>query len=53
MCENDLALPPPLQTLFAGKVAGPYNTYSLPSTQSPFLSMPNRTVEEIQKIIVA
>lgn len=53
MCENDIALPLPFQKLFAGKVAGPNNTYSLPSSHSPFLSMPDRTVDVIRMIIVA
>lgn len=41
------------QALFAGKVAGPDNTYFLPSLHSPFLSMSTRTVKVIQNITLA
>ncbi|CAI7574400.1 unnamed protein product [Penicillium pancosmium] len=52
LCENDRALPPPFQELFASKVAGPANTYRLPSSHSPFLSMPDRLAETLRKAAV-
>ncbi|KAJ5965678.1 hypothetical protein N7481_012392 [Penicillium waksmanii] len=52
LCKNDRALPPPFQELFASKVAGPENTYRLPSSHSPLLSMPDRLVETLKKVTV-
>ncbi|KAJ5768292.1 hypothetical protein N7533_000875 [Penicillium manginii] len=52
LCENDRALPPPFQELFALKVGGPENTYRLPSSHSPFLSMPGRLAETLTKAAV-
>ncbi|RAH78904.1 alpha/beta-hydrolase [Aspergillus japonicus CBS 114.51] len=42
ICEQDQAMPPVFQEGFAAKVAGPENTYRLPASHSPFLSMPIR-----------
>ncbi|KAJ5835760.1 hypothetical protein N7447_001786 [Penicillium robsamsonii] len=50
VCEQDRALPPPFQELFASKMGGPENTYRLPSSHSPFLSMPDRLAEVLQQI---
>ncbi|KAJ5885146.1 hypothetical protein N7495_009656 [Penicillium taxi] len=50
ICEKDQNLPPPLQELFAAKLAGPDKTFRLPSSHSPFLSMPDRLAEILQKI---
>ncbi|KAJ5998890.1 hypothetical protein N7451_006700 [Penicillium sp. IBT 35674x] len=51
VCEQDHALPPPFQELFASKMGGPENTYRLPSSHSPFLSMPDRLAELLQEIV--
>lgn len=51
VCEQDRALPPPFQELFSSKVAGAENTYRLPSSHSPFLSMPDRLTEVLQEIV--
>ncbi|KAF3399883.1 hypothetical protein F1880_008145 [Penicillium rolfsii] len=51
VCEQDLALPPPLQEMFATKVGGAGNTYRLPSSHSPFLSMPGRLVDVLGEIV--
>ncbi|KGO40402.1 hypothetical protein PEX1_075710 [Penicillium expansum] len=53
VCEQDRALPPPFQELFASKMGGPENTYRLPSSHSPFLSMPDRLAEVLQQIVKA
>ncbi|KAJ5769124.1 hypothetical protein N7520_003683 [Penicillium odoratum] len=53
VCEQDHALPPPLQELFASKMGGPENTYRLPSSHSPFLSMPERLAQLLQQIVKA
>ncbi|KAJ5885214.1 hypothetical protein N7495_009724 [Penicillium taxi] len=50
ICEKDEFLHPPIQELFAAKVAGPDRTYRLPSSHSPFLSMPDRVAEILEKI---
>lgn len=49
-CEEDRALLPSFQELFASKMGGPENTYRLPSSHSPFLSMPDRLVDILQQI---
>lgn len=51
VCEQDHALPLPFQELFASKMGGPENTYRLPSSHSPFLSMPDRLAELLQEIV--
>ncbi|KAJ5676033.1 hypothetical protein N7462_008930 [Penicillium macrosclerotiorum] len=51
VCEEDRALPPPFQELFASKMGGPKNIYRLPSSHSPFLSMPNRLAEVLQQAV--
>ncbi|KAJ5726193.1 uncharacterized protein N7483_007550 [Penicillium malachiteum] len=51
ICEEDRALPPSFQELFASKMGGPENTYRLPSSHSPFLSMPDRLVDVLKKSI--
>ncbi|RAL00783.1 alpha/beta hydrolase [Aspergillus ibericus CBS 121593] len=51
ICEQDLAIPPPLQEIFAAKIAGPENTYRLPTAHSPFLSAPDRLQEVLVKIV--
>ncbi|KAJ5609030.1 hypothetical protein N7528_009597 [Penicillium herquei] len=50
VCEQDNALPPPFQELFASKMGGPEVTYRLPSSHSPFLSMPDRLADTLQQI---
>lgn len=51
VCEQDLALPKSLQELFAAKVSGPGRTYELPSSHSPFLSMPGRLADVLGEIV--
>ncbi|PWY95989.1 alpha/beta-hydrolase [Aspergillus sclerotioniger CBS 115572] len=51
VCEQDLAIPPSLQEVFAAKIAGPENTYRLPTSHSPFLSAPDRVRDVLVKII--
>ncbi|PYI11009.1 alpha/beta-hydrolase [Aspergillus sclerotiicarbonarius CBS 121057] len=51
ICEQDLAIPPPLQEVFAAKIAGPENTYRLATSHSPFLSAPDKVQEVLVKII--
>ncbi|CAI7625443.1 unnamed protein product [Penicillium glandicola] len=51
ICEQDQALPPPIQELFASKMGGPDTTYRLPSSHSPFLSMPDRLVGVLGEIV--
>ncbi|RAH69446.1 alpha/beta hydrolase [Aspergillus aculeatinus CBS 121060] len=41
------AMPPAFQEGFAAKVAGPENTYRLPASHSPFLSMPIRLADAL------
>ncbi|KAJ5723255.1 hypothetical protein N7488_001290 [Penicillium malachiteum] len=48
---SDNALPPPFQELFASKMGGPEVTYRLPSSHSPFLSMPDRLADVLQQIV--
>ncbi|KAJ5111115.1 hypothetical protein N7532_001650 [Penicillium argentinense] len=52
VCEEDRALPPPMQELFASKMGGPENTYRLPSSHSPFLSMPDQLAKTLQNIVM-
>ncbi|OJJ01908.1 hypothetical protein ASPVEDRAFT_83430 [Aspergillus versicolor CBS 583.65] len=51
VCEQDLALPQSFQELFAAKVSGPRRTYQLPSSHSPFLSMPGRLADVLGEIV--
>ncbi|KAJ5202204.1 hypothetical protein N7449_004283 [Penicillium cf. viridicatum] len=51
VCEQDLALPPPFQETFAAKVGGSGKTYRLPSSQSPFLSMPERLADVLGEVV--
>ena len=51
ICEQDLAIPPALQEVFAAKIAGPENTYRLPTSHSPFLSAPDRVERVLVDII--
>lgn len=51
ICEEDRALLPSFQGRFASKMGGPGNTYWLPSSHSPFLSMPDRLVDVLQEIV--
>jgi hypothetical protein len=51
VCEEDRALPPRFQELFASKMGGPENIYRLPSSHSPFLSMPNRLAGILQRTV--
>jgi hypothetical protein len=53
VCEQDRALPPPFQEIFASKMGGPENTYRLPSSHSPFLSMPDQLADLLQQIVKA
>ncbi|KAJ5087127.1 hypothetical protein N7456_010743 [Penicillium angulare] len=53
VCEQDNALPPPFQELFASKMGGPEVTYRLPSSHSPFLSMPSRLANTLQQAVKA
>ncbi|KAJ5833619.1 hypothetical protein N7474_001930 [Penicillium riverlandense] len=53
ICEQDHALPPPFQEQFASKVGGPEDTYRLPSSHSPFLSMPDKVAALLQDIVSA
>ncbi|KAJ6185568.1 hypothetical protein N7519_006869 [Penicillium mononematosum] len=51
ICEQDLALPPAIQEFFASKMGGPDTTHRLPSSHSPFLSMPDRLVGVLEEIV--
>ncbi|RAH44572.1 alpha/beta hydrolase [Aspergillus brunneoviolaceus CBS 621.78] len=51
ICEQDQAMPPAFQEGFAAKVAGPENTYRLPASHSPFLSMPIRLADVLVEAI--
>lgn len=51
ICEEDRALPPPFQELFASKFGGPQNIFRLPSSHSPFLSMPDRLVDVLLQVL--
>ncbi|KAJ5639525.1 uncharacterized protein N7484_007387 [Penicillium longicatenatum] len=53
ICEQDHALPPSFQELFASKMGGPENTYRLPSSHSPFLSMPERLADLLHQVVKA
>ncbi|KAJ5462842.1 hypothetical protein N7475_007786 [Penicillium sp. IBT 31633x] len=51
ICEQDQALPAAFQELFASKMGGPDRTHRLPSSHSPFLSMPDRLVSVLQETV--
>ncbi|KAF9248349.1 hypothetical protein DTO013E5_5147 [Penicillium roqueforti] len=51
ICEQYQALPPALQEFFASKMDAPGTTYRLPSSHSPFLSMPDRLVDVLREIV--
>jgi len=51
ICEQDQALPPPFQELFALKLGGANTTHRLSSSHSPFLSMPDRLVGVLGEIV--
>ncbi|KAJ5470098.1 hypothetical protein N7530_007455 [Penicillium desertorum] len=51
ICEQDLALPLAIQEFFASKMGGPDTTHRLPSSHSPFLSMPDRLVGVLEEIV--
>ncbi|KAL2825230.1 alpha/beta-hydrolase [Aspergillus pseudoustus] len=53
ICENDLALPPAFQEMFASKVGGPEWISRLPSSHAPFLSMPDRLAGLLREIVEA
>ncbi|KGO45492.1 hypothetical protein PEX1_095750 [Penicillium expansum] len=51
ICEQDQALPPAIQEFFASKMGGSDTTHRLPSSHSPFLSMPDRLVGILGEIV--
>ncbi|KAJ5795112.1 hypothetical protein N7457_001711 [Penicillium paradoxum] len=51
LCEQDMALPPAFQEGFASKMGGPEIIHRLPSSHSPFLSMPDRLVSVLEEIV--
>ncbi|KUM64625.1 hypothetical protein ACN42_g2439 [Penicillium freii] len=51
ICEQDRALLPAIQQFFASKMGGPDTTHHLPSSHSPFLSMPDRLVGVLEEIV--
>ncbi|KAL4908878.1 hypothetical protein BDW74DRAFT_165599 [Aspergillus multicolor] len=53
ICEQDLALPPPLQEMLAEKVAGPERTFRLPGGHCPFLTIPDHLTGLLVDIIEA